>query len=164
MSISLTIRTIDDVQFFAQQIAHCLLTYNIRYFLCSGEYGVGKTTLIRYIVSTLPSCVDVEISSPSFTTYNIYPTEPPCIHIDLYNTPRSLFDIMEEIEENDTSLVLVEWAEYSRSLPDESFLSCIISYTPDTTRTIRCSSHALENTVLYNIQKEYESYVNNETR
>ncbi|MDE7468825.1 MAG: tRNA (adenosine(37)-N6)-threonylcarbamoyltransferase complex ATPase subunit type 1 TsaE, partial [Desulfovibrionaceae bacterium] len=148
MSISLTIRTIDDVQFLANQIAHCLLTYNIRYFLCSGDYGVGKTTLIRYIVSTLPSTIDVEISSPSFTTYNIYPTEPPCIHIDLYNTPRSLFDIVEEIEESDSSLILVEWAEYSRILPDEPFFSCIISYATDTTRIIRCSTHALDNTIL----------------
>lgn len=159
MAIDVIVRSLDDLQHLAHLFTESLSTHGIRYVLCSGEYGVGKTTFIRNIVTHLPYIHDFEISSPSFTTYNIYPTIPPCLHIDLYATHRSLTDILEEVEEEiENPLVLIEWAERSYIIPNEPFLSCTLSYTTDMMRCISCRLHGLDSTMLHDIYKEYELY------
>lgn len=88
-----------------------------RILLLYGRLGAGKTTFARGFVMALPGHELAEISSPSFTLCNRYPTQPPVLHCDLY---RSNGSVPEEIEEaldaEEQSLVLVEWAEY---LPPE---------------------------------------------
>ena len=147
------------MEYLAHLFAEFLLKHTIRYFLCIGEYGVGKTTLIRYIVSMFPSYESFEILSPSFTTYNIYPTSPPSIHIDLYNTEYSLMTIMEELEEIESPLVFVEWANRSQIFPNEPFLSCVLSYACASTRIISCELHLCDSHILQKLHHKYNTYL-----
>jgi len=78
-----------------------------------GELGAGKTTLIQAMVRALPGSENAEVSSPSFTIVNVYPTEPPVAHFDLYRLQdaaleESLFEYMVAADH----LLLVEWSEH----------------------------------------------------
>lgn len=92
----------------------------VRAVLLHGPLGAGKTTLTRGFVSALPGSDQAEVSSPSFTLCNVYPTRPPVLHCDLYRSGNltgdgSLSAVPVEVEEaldDETGLVLVEWAEY----------------------------------------------------
>jgi len=82
--------------------------------------GSGKTTLARGFVSALPGNEDAEVASPSFNLVNVYPTDPPVVHIDLYRLGEGFLDAgLEELLDaghgSSKRVVLVEWAEY---LPD----------------------------------------------
>lgn len=88
--------------------------------LLRAELGSGKTTFARGFVSALPGSSDAEVASPSFNLANVYPTDPPVVHIDLYRLGEGFLDAgLEELLDagHDASrrVVLVEWAEY---LPD----------------------------------------------
>ena len=98
---------------------HCILLF--------GEMGTGKTTLTRGLISALPGGEDSEVSSPSFTLYNIYPTTPPVTHCDLYRSETDTLpdDVAELLDEN-CGLVLIEWAERigSAELPPKRLDIC----------------------------------------
>lgn len=52
--------------------------------LLEGDLGAGKTTLTRLMVEALPGGNEAEVTSPSFTLCNVYPTTPEVWHYDLY--------------------------------------------------------------------------------
>ena len=94
-----------------------------------GEMGMGKTTLISGLVKILPGGDAAEVSSPSFTVCNIYPTTPKVAHFDLYRqetgvTDESLLDFLDTARH----VVLVEWAERMAcaDLPPVR-LACVLS-------------------------------------
>lgn len=90
--------------------------------LLEGGLGAGKTTLVRFLVEALPGGELAEVSSPSFTLCNIYPTRPEVWHYDLYRLedgppPEELLEALDHLaapvcapEENPV-LLLVEWPE-----------------------------------------------------
>ncbi len=80
--------------------------------LLNGALGAGKTTLVSAMVNALPGGEDAEVSSPSFTIYNIYPTSPPAIHCDLYRCRRAIPQEVEEWLEDSTRQIFIEWSEY----------------------------------------------------
>ncbi len=84
--------------------------------LLDGELGAGKTTLTRELVLHLPGGEQAEISSPTFTLVNIYPTCPQVAHFDLYRLEHSGFDQdLEDILFDASFLVIMEWSCF---LPD----------------------------------------------
>jgi len=75
-----------------------------------GELGAGKTTLVRALVESLPGGDEAEVGSPSFNLFNIYPTTPECVHVDLYRFEgRAPDDSLLELMESGRRLILVEW-------------------------------------------------------
>lgn len=85
--------------------------------LLHGGLGSGKTTLARGFVSALPGSDNAEVASPSFNLANIYPTQPPVVHLDLYRLGDGGFgldleDFLEATPSDGRRVVLVEWAEY----------------------------------------------------
>lgn len=89
--------------------------------LLEGDLGAGKTTLVRGLVSALPGGEDAEVSSPSFTICNLYPTRPEVAHFDLYRQQGSSpDDLYCESLESPSTLVVVEWAQYltAHDLPE----------------------------------------------
>ena len=76
-----------------------------------GDLGTGKTTFTRGLIDALPGGENAEVSSPSFTLCNSYPTTPPVVHCDLYRSEGALPDEVDEALDSENGLVLVEWAE-----------------------------------------------------
>lgn len=112
--------------------------------LLQGDLGAGKTTLSRFLVEALPGGTAAEVSSPSFTLCNIYPTRPEVWHYDLYRLeePNSglppdeaLLEALEYFGAEASSplaynkdnpiLMLVEWPERldAKFLP-QSYIHC----------------------------------------
>lgn len=92
-----------------------------------GTLGAGKTTLVRALVSALPGGSLAEIASPSFTICNLYTTEPPVHHFDLYRLePFTLDENLEESLDNGSALTIIEWSE---QLPKDSQPYCSLEIT-----------------------------------
>jgi len=78
----------------------------------SGDLGTGKSVLARSIIRHLADDIELEVPSPTYTLCQIYETNPPVAHFDLYRISG-----MEELEELgweemlETACMLVEWPE-----------------------------------------------------
>ena len=93
----------------------------VRLCLLHGDLGSGKTTLTRAVVEHLPGGSQAEISSPTFTFCNSYPTRPPVLHADLYRSPLGVPDELWDALDDDVTLCFVEWGENlsAADLPEE---------------------------------------------
>jgi len=83
--------------------------------LLYGGLGAGKTLLTKGILNALDFDID-EVTSPSFTLVNLYRTESfDVYHIDLWRVDDrsdAAFAVgLDEILENESNVVVVEWAE-----------------------------------------------------
>lgn len=113
--------------------------------LLRGGLGAGKTLLAKGILDALGFDVD-EVTSPSFTLVNIYPTERLDVyHIDLWRVDKDgdpAFGVgLDEIVEQPRSAVIIEWAE---RLDDYAFparvFEVMIEGSGDQPRTITIES------------------------
>ena len=87
--------------------------------LLSGGLGAGKTLFTKGVVNGLGFDVD-EVTSPSFTLVNLYKTEDfDVFHIDFWrldeNTDVASAVGLNEIFEDETAIVIIEWAERLKS-------------------------------------------------
>ncbi len=83
--------------------------------LLTGGLGAGKTLFTKGILSAIGYDID-EVTSPSFALVNLYKAERfDTYHIDLWRTGTdedTAFSVgLNEILENETAIVIVEWAE-----------------------------------------------------
>lgn len=89
--------------------------------LLSGGLGAGKTLFTKGILNALDFDVD-EVTSPSFTLVNLYKTEKfDVYHIDLWrideNSDAAFAVGLDEILEDKTAVVIVEWSERLKNFP-----------------------------------------------
>jgi len=107
------IHTLEQTGVLGCALAECLRKEpSLRCLLLRGDLGSGKTTLTRFLVEALPDGDRAEISSPSFTVCNVYPTQPAVLHCDLYRTGGAVPEELSETLDAGDMAVLVEWAEY----------------------------------------------------
>lgn len=118
-SLSVPLADADATLVFGARLGELMPQFGIRTVLLFGRLGCGKTTLVRGLVADLPGGHRAEVSSPSFTLCNIYPTVPPVVHCDLYRSdePMPLPTEAQDLLDEPSGLLLVEWAE--RLLPAE---------------------------------------------
>lgn len=111
-SLTLSLDQPDATLSLGAQLGDLLVRHQVPVLLLFGKLGCGKTTLVRGLISDLPGGHRAEVSSPSFTLCNIYPTRPPVAHCDLYRSdiPIPLPEEAEDVLEHQ-GLVIVEWAE-----------------------------------------------------
>ncbi len=115
--LHLTLTSTEATERLGRLLADSMLATACRALLMRGDLGSGKTTLARALVAALPGGQAAEVSSPSFTLCNSYPTRPPVLHCDLYRgggVPDELLDAFDDPR----TLTLVEWAE---QLPEADF-------------------------------------------
>ena len=82
--LHLTLTTLEATERLGGLLADSMCAAACRVLLMHGDLGSGKTTLTRALVARLPGGATAEVSSPSFTLCNHYPTRPPVVHCDLY--------------------------------------------------------------------------------
>ena len=110
--------------------------------LLSGGLGAGKTLLTKGILYALRFDVD-EVTSPSFTLVNLYKTEKRDVyHIDLWrldeNSDAAFAVGLNEIVEDETAVVIIEWAERLRNFSfAENVFNVEIKGDGDDARTIK---------------------------
>lgn len=119
----LLLQNLDKTRELALVLGRYMLSGGPHLLLLQGGLGAGKTTFARYFVEALPGAEQAEISSPSFTVCNIYPTEPEVWHFDLYrlddaSTSEDFLDCLDMLRsgEAEAPLALVEWPE---RIPEE---------------------------------------------
>lgn len=128
----LRLATLEDTRRFGELLARLLPRSGARALLLRGELGSGKTTLTAALAGALPGGEDAEVSSPSFTLCNIYPTRPRLVHCDLYRCPGHAPEELAEALEDTENLVVVEWADYlPADLLPEDFLDISIKMEDD---------------------------------
>lgn len=95
--------------------------------LLRGTLGAGKTLLTKGIVNSLEYDID-EVTSPSFTLVNKYEAKFDVYHIDLWRLLDGsdvAFAVgLEEILEDETAIVIIEWSEKLKDFdfPEKTFL------------------------------------------
>lgn len=135
----LTLATLRDTERLGRALADSMCAASCRHLLMYGDMGSGKTTLVRALVARLPGGQGAEVSSPSFTLCNHYPTRPPVVHCDLYRGCGVPDDLLEAFDDG-RALVLVEWAEQlSHADRPHDFLD-IRWQTCETTRLVTLSA------------------------
>jgi tRNA threonylcarbamoyladenosine biosynthesis protein TsaE len=84
-----------------------------------GELGAGKTTLVRGLVYALGFAG--EVRSPTYNLVQIYETEPPVVHADLYRVASAEGLGLEDFAL--THLLLIEWPDRAFGLfpPEEGW-------------------------------------------
>lgn len=97
--------------------------------LLSGGLGAGKTLLTKGILYALDYETD-EVTSPSFTLVNLYKTEKfDVFHIDFWrldeNSDVAFAVGLDEILEDETAIVIIEWAEHLQTFPFPEKTFCV---------------------------------------
>ena len=103
----------------------------------NGTLGSGKTLLASGIASGLG--VSENITSPTYTIINEYPSSPVLYHIDVYrlNGDRDFQEIGGDEIINSNGICVIEWSErISKSLPDNA-LTITLEITGPSSRSIK---------------------------
>jgi tRNA threonylcarbamoyladenosine biosynthesis protein TsaE len=108
----------EDTIEIGREIAESLLGGEV--ILLRGGLGAGKTLLTKGILGGLGFDVD-EVTSPSFTLVNLYPTEKfKVYHIDLWrlegpNPEKALG--LDELLSDGNAVFIIEWSERLKNIP-----------------------------------------------
>ena len=82
--------------------------------LLDGPLGAGKTTLVRGLLEALG--YDKEVRSPTCNLVQVFETQPPVMHADLYRVKSCVGIGIEDYLE--THLCLIEWPDRAVGLVD----------------------------------------------
>ncbi len=109
-------KSIEDTSFIANAIARIIFPKGGLICLY-GDIGAGKTVLTSQIAKALD--IKAKVTSPSFVILNEYHSgKLPLYHFDLYRLEEtglnSIIDELREYSQQEGSLTLVEWAEFSK--------------------------------------------------
>ncbi|MDP3404940.1 MAG: tRNA (adenosine(37)-N6)-threonylcarbamoyltransferase complex ATPase subunit type 1 TsaE [Brevundimonas sp.] len=109
MSLTLDLPDADATTALGQAIAPHLAPGEA--VLLYGPLGMGKSTLARGLIRALAGPHE-DVPSPTFTLVQVYETDPPVAHFDLYRLtrPDEAFEIGLD-EALDTGCALIEWPE-----------------------------------------------------
>jgi len=131
----------EDTIEIGREIAESLLGGEV--ILLRGGLGAGKTLLTKGILGGLGFDVD-EVTSPSFTLVNLYPTEKfKVYHIDLWRLegPNPAGAVgLGELLADESAVVIIEWSERLKHLPrNRKLITIEISGDGDERRTFNIS-------------------------
>ena len=118
---------------------------NSKVVLFNGNMGVGKTTLIKALVSALGSKDDV--TSPSFSIVNEYKSKNGTIyHFDMYRIEDEMEALnfgFEDYLNNDNNWLFIEWPENVSNLLPEDVSEITITDKDKISRTLKLSQNEL---------------------
>lgn len=100
----------------------------------TGPLGAGKTRFAQGLARGLD--YPGRVRSPTFVIENRYSARFPIVHQDLYRLESVEEEIQAGWEENENSVIVVEWADRAEELPARSLLIEIVPRS-ETGREIR---------------------------
>ncbi|MGQ9508624.1 MAG: tRNA (adenosine(37)-N6)-threonylcarbamoyltransferase complex ATPase subunit type 1 TsaE [Thermodesulfobacteriota bacterium] len=105
-----------------------------------GELGVGKTQLIKGLVSGIGGVKSYALTSPSFVLINEYLGKIPFYHIDLFrvNEEREAEELGIEEYLQGEGITAIEWADKIPNLLPPELLWIHLYYTGEKSRLIEC--------------------------
>lgn len=125
-----------------------------------GDIGAGKTTFVKHLAKYLD--IQEKVTSPSFVILNEYHSGKISLyHFDLYRLERegleTILDELHEYTENEKTLAVIEWAEFSSGdLPDNR-LEIEIKYIDENQREFIFKAFGEKNlNILENIKELYK--------
>jgi tRNA threonylcarbamoyladenosine biosynthesis protein TsaE len=109
----------------------------------TGDLGAGKTAFVQGFVAALDPGAEIAVTSPTFSIVQIYDTEPPVTHMDLYRL--GSIEELEAIGYRDhyfsRGVTLVEWcARVPEALPAE-WIEISLAVLPSDVREIGLRAH-----------------------
>jgi tRNA threonylcarbamoyladenosine biosynthesis protein TsaE len=123
-------------QRFGEKLAHDLKPSAI--VALYGDLGVGKTTLVKGIISALTGESPDAIQSPTFTLMNCYQAAQPIYHFDLYRLVNADAFIEKGFIDylDGEGICLIEWPERIESLLPKTTLRITLSHAEGNRRKI----------------------------
>lgn len=107
-----------------------------------GDLGAGKTTFTRYLVEALD--IKSRVQSPTFVIERKYKGADLSVnHIDLYRltTTEEVKDIgLQELIEDEDSIVVLEWPEIAESLLPKDTKMIEFEYVETGVRKAKCTN------------------------
>jgi tRNA threonylcarbamoyladenosine biosynthesis protein TsaE len=129
----------EETKLWGQNLANQIKAGQVLAFI--GDLGVGKTTLIKGLVSTLNNISEEQITSPTFNYLNIYPGTHPIYHFDLYRiqgTEHFLNMGFDEYLYTKDGVTLIEWSEkITPLLPSKTWVVHILSSSENARKITR---------------------------
>lgn len=114
-------RSVDDTKKLAVIIAKILKRGDTLFL--RGDLGAGKTTFVKYLISSLFNKPDLEITSPTFSIMNLYSDDNFTVaHMDLYRL-KTKIDLIETgvIDSIGLNISLIEWPDLLSGIVDDFF-------------------------------------------
>lgn len=144
-------KNLDETRYLGNRLGDLIKNKGILICLY-GDIGAGKTTFVKSLAEKLG--IKEKITSPSFVILNEYHTNfVDLYHFDLYRLEeqgvKSILNELHEYTEDENSIAIIEWAEFSSGdLPAER-MEINIKYLEETQRefTIRSYGHKYEKIV-----------------
>jgi tRNA threonylcarbamoyladenosine biosynthesis protein TsaE len=108
-----------------------------------GELGAGKTAFVQGFVAALDPDVEHDVTSPTFAIVQVYETDPPVTHMDLYRL--GALEDLEAIGYRDLyfapGVTLVEWiSRVPEAIPVE-WIEIRLAVRMSDVREIRVRAH-----------------------
>ncbi len=105
-----------------------------------GDLGAGKTTFVKGLAAGLKITPEA-VSSPTFVLMNIYETNPPIYHFDLYRLEGT--EDMRQMGFDEffygEGIAVIEWAERLGELMPPAYLKIEIAHQGESERAITIS-------------------------
>jgi len=141
MQNSYSVKNLQDLENFAEELLKWLQDNSINCVLLYGELGVGKTALVQKVAKLFG--IKQKITSPTFVIMKDYPLQNSSvfsefIHIDAYRLKNKddikAFDIDNLVKDN-KKLIFIEWPEKIFDVAPSECLS--IRFTVDHKTAVR---------------------------
>ena len=136
MTKKFIVKNINDLEELSSEI----LKFNNQYkkFAFFGDMGVGKTTLIKFLLKKLG--VNDNVTSPTFSIVNEYLSEKlgSIFHFDFYRikNEKEAYDIGIDEYLSSDNYCFIEWPNKINSFIDDNFVNIYIDIVDDNKRNI----------------------------
>ena len=118
-SVKVEVASEGEMRKFAAEVGRSFCTGDV--VLLDGELGAGKTTFVRGYLESLG--VKEPVRSPTFNLIQVFETDPPVMHADLYRLQNSAGIGIEEYL--DSHVCFIEWPDRATGLVDPTTCWCI---------------------------------------
>ncbi len=145
MTRTWTLPDVDATQSWAAAFARFLVAHGPASVVIGliGDLGAGKTTFVQGFVAGIAPDEDLYVTSPTFAIAQVYDTDPPVRHLDLYRLGD--YDELAAIGDRDLldapGFALVEWIDQIPEAAPPEWIALRLTVTDDDARRLEVTGH-----------------------